>query len=120
VTEARDLLEEARDLLEHRHSELDGVWPRAVAFLVRQALETSVGELLALRASGTERCSARAQLLCLPTYAPDEPAHQATFLWGALSRACHHHPYELAPTAEELAGWLDGTKMVIDRLSPAA
>jgi hypothetical protein len=26
--------------------------------------------------------------------------------WGALSRACHHHPYELAPTVEELAAWI--------------
>ena len=27
--------------------------------------------------------------------------------WGALSRACHHHPYELAPTAAELARWIE-------------
>ena len=26
--------------------------------------------------------------------------------WGSLSRACHHHPYELAPTAGELATWI--------------
>ena len=24
-----------------------------------------------------------------------------------LSRACHHHPYELAPTAGELATWIE-------------
>ncbi len=27
-------------------------------------------------------------------------------VWGALSRACHHHSYELAPTAGELEGWI--------------
>jgi len=26
--------------------------------------------------------------------------------WGSLSRACHHHPYELAPTTGELATWI--------------
>ena len=27
--------------------------------------------------------------------------------WTDLSRACHHHPYELAPTANELRDLLD-------------
>jgi hypothetical protein len=27
--------------------------------------------------------------------------------WGALSRACHHHPYELSPTAGELVTWIE-------------
>ena len=26
--------------------------------------------------------------------------------WSVLSRACHHHPYELAPTANELRALL--------------
>ena len=30
--------------------------------------------------------------------------------WGALSRACHHHPYELAPTAGELSGWIEAVE----------
>jgi hypothetical protein len=27
-------------------------------------------------------------------------------VWWALSRACHHHPYELAATAPELQHWI--------------
>jgi hypothetical protein len=37
-----------------------------------------------------------------------------------LSRACHHHAYELAPTAEELTGWLAETERVIAALAPPA
>jgi hypothetical protein len=29
------------------------------------------------------------------------------FTWGALSKACYHHLYELAPTAQELSMWAD-------------
>jgi hypothetical protein len=117
VTQTAELIGHSRRLLEEPQRGLEGVWPRAAAFLARQALEAAVGDILATRASGTERCSARAQFLCLPTYAPDEPAHRATFLWGALSRACHQHAYELAPTAEELAGWVAGVEAVANRLS---
>jgi hypothetical protein len=42
-------------------------------------------------------------------------AARAGHAWSALSRACHHHPYELAPTAAELQGWL----AVVDALVQA-
>ena len=49
----------------------------------------------------------QAQLVCLRVMTPEGtlPAqlHEA---WGSLSRACHHHPYELAPTVGELATWI--------------
>jgi hypothetical protein len=112
---AQQLLELARSVRERRDSDLVGVWPRAVAFLARQALEEAVSTVLSARATGSEACPARAQLLCLPTYAPTEAAHDATYLWGVLSRACHHHPYELAPTAEELDRWI----AEVERLSEA-
>ena len=120
MTESETLILYARRLLSEPHPELEGVWPRAVAFLTRQALESSIGDVLARRAAGAEHCSARAQLLCLPTFAPDGAAHRAAFLWGALSRACHHHPYDLAPTTEELADWLAGVEEVSIRMNPAA
>jgi hypothetical protein len=59
-------------------------------------------------------------LLCLPTYAPTASALAARYLWSALTRACHHHPYELAPTSGEVAGWLDEAERVIAALGPAA
>jgi len=34
-----------------------------------------------------------------------EVGRDAAAAWTALSRACHHHAYELAPTAAELRTW---------------
>jgi cytochrome c5 len=112
-----DLLSEARALTAQHDPRLAGAWQRAVALLARQALETAVAETLRTRAPGAERVSARAQLLCLPTYAPTEPAHHARYLWSALSRACHHHPYELAPTVAELNAWIEGVERVTERIA---
>jgi hypothetical protein len=36
---------------------------------------------------------------------------------GALSRAGHHHAYELAPTAGELRGWQTGVHAVVAELN---
>jgi hypothetical protein len=48
----------------------------------------------------------RTQLICLRSYLGDAPlAARAGHAWSALRRACHHHPYELAPTAFELDSW---------------
>jgi hypothetical protein len=37
--------------------------------------------------------------------------------WAALTHACHYHPYELPPTAEELERWLDAVEAVITELT---
>ena len=109
-----------RDLLARADDGLGGERYRAAALLARQAVERAVADALEKRAPGASQSSARAQLLCLPTYAPTEPALAARYLWSALTRACHHHPYELAPTAGELAAWLDETERVVAALAPAA
>jgi hypothetical protein len=58
----------------------------------------------------------RCQLLCLPTYVQDaEVAGRAAHAWDGLTQACHHHPYELPPTAEELSRWLNAVHAMIDR-----
>ena len=51
-------------------------------------------------------CTMRSQVLCLTAYLDPGTARRAAYLFAALSRACHYHPYELAPTAAELTGWL--------------
>jgi hypothetical protein len=54
-----------------------------------------------------DACTTHAQLLCLSTYLKDdETAGQLRYAWSALTRACHHHPYELPPATAELEGWL--------------
>ena len=83
-------------------------WPRVVAVLARHAIEESLCQYWALREPGMERCTGHAQLLCLPVYLSNRELARATAAaWSDLSRACHHHPYELAPTANELRALLD-------------
>jgi cytochrome c5 len=115
-----EILAEARTFAARKDPALAGVRERAAALLARQALEGSVRATLRRRAPGAERASASAQLLCLATYAPDAAAADARYLWGVLSRACHHHPYELAPTRDELADWLRSTGHVLEELRPRA
>ena len=54
--------------------------------------------------------------LCLREYVPDELAERTAFLWATLSRACHHHPYELSPNADEIGGWIEEAESVVDDL----
>jgi hypothetical protein len=58
----------------------------------------------------------RSQELCLTAYLDLGAARQATYLLAALSHACHYHPYELAPTAAELTGWLDQAAQVVTKI----
>jgi hypothetical protein len=54
--------------------------------------------------------------MCLRELVDEEAAKQASHAWWALSRACHHHPYELSPTAGELAEWIAEVESVITTL----
>ena len=109
-----ELLELARGLVRRADPSTAGLWPRAAAFLALQALEASLLGLWQRRTLDLEGCSMRAQLICLRTYLGDaELAARAGHAWSALNRACHHHTYELAPTASELDGWFS----VVDELT---
>lgn len=91
-----------------------GLWPRASALLARQALEAAVHRLWEHRRLDLQGCSMRVQFICLRTYLGDaDLAARAGHAWSALSRACHHHPYELAPTAAELQRWLSVVEELI-------
>jgi hypothetical protein len=104
--EQRDLLELALRLLGRADPATAGLWPRASALLALRALESSVRRLWEIRALGFETCPVRTQLICLRSYLDDAAlAARAGHAWSALSRACHHHAYELAPTAGELESW---------------
>ncbi len=103
-----DLLDTARELLSRPDAKAKGIWPRAAAHLCRQSLEAALQEFWKKRLPGLENMSMRAQLACLPTYLDDDAlAGRVAYTWSALSRACHHHTYELAPTGVELEGWID-------------
>ena len=114
-------LAEARNLVERPTSGTVGLWPRAAALLTRRALEEALDRLWLRRAPGLERASARAQLACLPEYLGDAAlAWEIVFTWSALSNACHHHAYELAPTAAELGQRLDAVSRLIKTLEDGA
>jgi hypothetical protein len=106
-----ELLTAARGFMERADVAAAGVWPRAAAFLARQALEEAMAGLWARhpRAAGMPSATMRSQLLCLTAYFDQATATRAAYLSAALSRACHYHPYELAPTATELSNWINET-----------
>jgi len=81
-----------------------GAWPRACAWLLRHELEMAMDRFWAWACPDIGRTTAqRPKLLLLRHYAGPELGCRAGYLWWALSRAGHHHPYELGITAGELA-----------------
>jgi hypothetical protein len=89
-------------------------WPRAAAFLARQALEDAVRQAWGGPAAGMGNCNMTAQLVSLPFFLEDRQlGTRVRQCWASLSSACHAHPYELAPTVAELEGWLE----VVDELT---
>jgi len=113
-----ELLDAARDLMQRPGASLDGIWPRAAALLVRQALEAAMAELWAAhrQTAGLSAATMRSQELCLHPYLDPATASRITYLLPALSRVCHYHPYELAPTAAELTGWLDQVAQTLTQI----
>jgi hypothetical protein len=47
-----------------------------------------------------------------------EVTSRVTQLWDALSWAAHHHPYELAPSTQEIRGWLAEARLLVAELTP--
>jgi hypothetical protein len=91
---------------------------RTSALLARMALERDVADRLCTALPGAEEGSMRAQLLCLRVAAP-ALGEDAAHLHGALSRVCHHHPYELGPGVDEVAALLDAVARVTEVPIPA-
>jgi hypothetical protein len=79
---------------------------RIAAWLGRLALETLVIATLARYGVDAARASMRTRLSCLQILEP-ELARDAATLWWGLSRCCHHHAYELAPSVTEIEHYLD-------------
>ncbi|MBP2324421.1 hypothetical protein JOF56_004806 [Kibdelosporangium banguiense] len=82
--------------------ELIGVWPQCCVWLLRLAVENEITALWESRRPEMNSCSMRAQFIALRQIVDTDTAHEAAALWSTLSRASHHHDYELAPTVHEL------------------
>jgi hypothetical protein len=115
VTQSEEALRLACGVLETRSAP---AWRRITAVLARQALEQGLAEYWERRGfPGFGQTSIRCQLICLREYGPSrELSARANLAWWFLSRACHHHPYELAPTYEELHPRLEDVGEVLKAL----
>lgn len=107
LAEARQVIAAARIAVRNPDAGLDDAWPRAAALLARQALELAVEALLVDRIPEVGAVSMRVQVACVGELVGPGDAHEAAWLWARLSTACHHHPYDLAPTGDELSEWID-------------
>jgi len=87
-----------------------GAWPRACTWLIRLALEHALDDYWAAHRPEVTSASRRAQLLTLTRTVDADLGLRGTELWHVLSRAAHHHAYELAPTAAELRDWHSATR----------
>lgn len=108
MSDTRALLEQASGVLagggEHSN--------RMACWIARSALESCVDDLLLARQRAAESASMRSRLSVLQVAYEQQPevAQRAEYAWSRLSRACHHHAYELSPTAtgaEHLIGVVD-------------
>ncbi|WP_159920546.1 MULTISPECIES: hypothetical protein [Nocardia] len=97
-----------------------GLWSRATAWILRIALEQAVDELWLRLAPALVRCPMRAQLIALRAFAGPEEAARVAVLWAALSRAAHHHDYELAPSVTDLRRWREQTVALAADLAAVA
>lgn len=94
-----------------------GCWHRACAFLTRMALEEAITEHVVRRYPTAAAARTSSKLVCLRTVVPEQTALDAISAWNELSRACHLHPYELAPTAAELRRWAEIVTRILLRSS---
>lgn len=78
---------------------------RMVCWLLRSVLEQSFVRLARARGVELGTATGKSRLICLGSlYQDDAPelAGEAEAAWTRLSRAVHHHAYELSPTAGEV------------------
>jgi hypothetical protein len=96
-------------------------WPRSVVWLIRLALEHELDCFWTRRNAAVRRSRRmRSKLLALGVVTDRATGHAVAELWSTLSRAAHHHHYELAPTAAELRNWMDDAHALCDLLATHA
>ncbi|HEX5407969.1 MAG TPA: hypothetical protein VFX16_37365, partial [Pseudonocardiaceae bacterium] len=102
---------------------LDGTVPmpkgrasRAAALLARQALEDTARARCRSAGFDLDKATMRSRLIALRALAGRADADAADIAWAGLSRACHQHAYELAPTTGEVRRLI----AMVATLSPGA
>ncbi len=114
--EPEALLAAARDLVQQPSPATAGLWPRAAALLARRALEEGLCRFWRQRVPAlADIQNMRCQLVCLTALDGRSFGDRIHQTWLALSHACHYHPYELAPTADELQGWMESVAVLLGK-----
>lgn len=75
---------------------------RAAAVIARQVLEDAVERRCHELAGTIARPTGRSQLILIRELGDADVAANAQTAWDGLSRACHHHSYELQPSSAEV------------------
>jgi hypothetical protein len=103
MTHRTSLLEYADRLLDGQYG-LGARGPRTAALLARLAFEEWLDEQSASWASASPgyRPTTKSQLVVLSALRGVEVGEKANRAWNRLSRAVHHHAYELQPSAAEI------------------
>jgi len=90
VSDASTLIAHAERVCDSGKAELGGVWPRAAAALVRQALESHARDLLAKEGARVEELRFSALMLATHAVIAPDDAREMTQLWSQLSECLHH------------------------------
>lgn len=119
LTAVRSRLGTADRLITDASTDLDGLWSRASAWMMRIALEHAVRELWQTVSPGMTSVTARAQMLVLSRYIGEPMAGEARLLWSQLSAVTHHHDYELAPAIQQLRRWQESSERIVAAIEDA-
>lgn len=107
-------LEAAEGFLERPSAAMAGLWPRACAVLIRQALEGAVSEVLRVRLPGSQAANRRVQFLCLGRALGDRGrARELGYVWGRISEVLHQGAGGLPPSEVQLRGWLERARGLV-------
>lgn len=118
TTAPQSCLDAADELLSSVVAGTRGAWPRACAWLLRLALEAAMDDYWQRCHPDVVGMGARSpQFLILDRYAGRRVAARAGYAWSALSRAGHHHCYELGLTVGELRRLREAVATIIRDLA---
>lgn len=116
--DADRLLSSARAILDRTIAMPPHQASRAASFLARRALETIVLDLCARAGIRSNIATMRARLIVLRHRADVATAEILESAWLGLSRACHHHAFELAPAETEIRALIERVESARPRKSP--
>lgn len=106
MSSAHSLIEQATSVL----AEATPYSNRAACWIARAALESAVDDILVSRDRNAAAATMRSKLTVLQVALEKTHAEVpalAEYAWNGLSLACHHHAFELTPTASEVQHLID-------------